>query len=60
MSDILTTAQNAVEKPTFKSHYDNFIGGKWTPPVRGEYFENFSPVDGAVFTKIARSTEEDI
>lgn len=60
MSNILTTAQNAVEKPRFKSHYDNFIGGKWTPPVRGEYFENFSPVDGAVFTKIARSTEEDI
>ncbi|MBP8239132.1 MAG: aldehyde dehydrogenase [Saprospiraceae bacterium] len=60
MSDILTTTANAVEKPTFKDQYDNFIGGKWTPPVRGEYFENLSPVDGQSFTKVARSTEEDI
>ena len=60
MSDILTTTANAVEKPTFKDQYDNYIGGKWTPPVRGEYFENLSPVDGQSFTKVARSTEEDI
>ncbi|HRK83527.1 MAG TPA: aldehyde dehydrogenase family protein [Saprospiraceae bacterium] len=60
MSDILTTTANAVEKPKFKDQYDNFIGGKWTPPVRGEYFENLSPVDGQIFTKVARSTEEDI
>lgn len=60
MSDILTTTANAVEKPKFKDQYDNFIGGKWTAPVRGEYFENLSPVDGQIFTKVARSTEEDI
>ncbi|MBE2206747.1 MAG: aldehyde dehydrogenase [Saprospiraceae bacterium] len=60
MSDILTTTANAVEKPKFKDQYDNFIGGKWTAPVRGEYFENLSPVDGQSFTKVARSTEEDI
>jgi aldehyde dehydrogenase len=60
MSDVLTTAKNVVEKPKFKNQYENFIGGKWTPPSRGEYFDNFSPVDGQAFTKVARSTEEDI
>jgi len=48
------------DKPQFKERYDNFIGGKWTPPVKGKYFENPSPVDGKVFTQIARSTKEDV
>jgi aldehyde dehydrogenase len=60
MSEILTTATNVVPKPTFKNQYDNFIGGQWLPPTRGEYFENYSPIDGKAFTQIARSTEEDI
>ncbi|MEK6476901.1 aldehyde dehydrogenase family protein [Catalinimonas sp. 4WD22] len=47
-------------KPKFKEMYDNFIGGKFVPPVKGNYFENISPVDGKPFTKIARSTKEDI
>ncbi|WPP49571.1 acetaldehyde dehydrogenase ExaC [Catalinimonas niigatensis] len=48
------------KKPEFKERYDNFIGGKFVPPVKGNYFENISPVDGKVFTRIARSTKEDI
>lgn len=44
----------------FKDRYDNYIGGKWTPPVNGEYFDNVSPVTGKVYTKVARSTAEDI
>ncbi|MGE7602630.1 acetaldehyde dehydrogenase ExaC [Peribacillus sp. NPDC097675] len=44
----------------FKEKYDNFIGGEWVAPVKGQYFENKSPVTGEVFTKAARSTEEDI
>ena len=44
----------------FKERYDNYIGGKWTPPVKGEYFDNPTPVTGKVFTQVARSTEEDI
>ena len=47
-------------KPTFKAKYDNFIDGKFVPPVKGEYFDNVSPVDGKVFTKAARSGKEDI
>ncbi|MBH8584144.1 MULTISPECIES: aldehyde dehydrogenase family protein [Thermoactinomyces] len=44
----------------FKPRYENFIGGEWVPPVNGEYFDNPSPVDGKVFTKVPRSQKEDI
>lgn len=47
-------------KPTFKARYDNFIGGKFVPPVKGVYFDNVSPIDGKVFTQAARSGAEDI
>ncbi len=60
MSDVLTTTSSQVEKPKFKDQYDNYIGGKWTPPVKGQYFDNTSPVDGTSFTRIPRSTAEDI
>lgn len=43
-----------------KPRYENFIGGKWVPPVRGEYSSNLSPVTGRAFTQVARSTAEDI
>jgi aldehyde dehydrogenase (NAD+)/aldehyde dehydrogenase len=36
-----------VTKPVFKDRYDNFIGGKFVP-VKGQYFDNPSPVDGKV------------
>ncbi|NNV54281.1 aldehyde dehydrogenase family protein [Limnovirga soli] len=48
------------QRPSFKDKYDNFIGGKFVPPVKGEYFDNLSPIDGKVFTKAARSGKEDI
>ena len=47
-------------KPEFKSRYENFINGEWTPPVDGEYFSNSSPVDGADFCEIPRSKAADI
>lgn len=48
------------QRPSFKDKYDNFIGGKFVPPIKGEYFDNISPIDGKPFTKAARSTKEDI
>ncbi|MBA5248921.1 MAG: aldehyde dehydrogenase [Gammaproteobacteria bacterium] len=48
------------QKPTFKDTYENYIGGKWVAPVDGEYFENTSPIDGSVLTKVARSNKKDI
>lgn len=47
-------------KVTFKPRYENWIGGEWAPPIRGQYFENISPVNGKVFCEVARSTAEDI
>ncbi|MGO1227102.1 MAG: acetaldehyde dehydrogenase ExaC [Brachybacterium sp.] len=47
-------------KVTFKPRYENYIGGQWVPPTKGEYFENPTPVTGKVFTEVARSTFEDI
>ncbi|MBB6099255.1 aldehyde dehydrogenase [Deinobacterium chartae] len=44
----------------FKPRYDNFIGGEWVAPVRGEYFDNITPVTGKVFTQVARSSKEDV
>ena len=43
-----------------KERYGHFIGGDWVEPVKGQYFENISPVNGEVFTQIARGTAEDI
>ena len=47
-------------KVQFKSQYENFIGGKWVAPVKGQYFDNISPVNGQAFTKVPRSSVEDI
>ena len=35
-----TTLNNLGIKSPYKEKYDNFIGGKWTKPVDGKYFEN--------------------
>lgn len=50
----------AIQRPTFKERYDNFIGGKFVPPVQGKYFDNISPLDGQAFTQAAHSTKEDL
>lgn len=44
----------------FRDRYENFIGGKWVPPVEGEYLDVVTPVTGEVFTKVARGTAADI
>ena len=31
-------------KVTFKDRYENWIGGEWVAPVKGQYFENITPV----------------
>ncbi|WP_338505057.1 aldehyde dehydrogenase [Sphingomonas kaistensis] len=45
---------------TMRSTYDNYIGGKFVPPVKGEYFDNPSPITGKTVCRIARGTKEDI
>ena len=43
-----------------KSRYDNFIGGHWVAPVKGNYAENLAPATGKSFTEVPRSSAEDI
>ncbi|WP_313491477.1 aldehyde dehydrogenase, partial [Exiguobacterium sp.] len=47
-------------KVQYKERYENYINGKWTAPVGGEYFDNVTPVTGKVLCQVARSTKEDI
>ncbi len=60
MSTSAPTTAASLSRPSFKDQYENFIGGEWVAPARGEYFDNISPVDGNSFTRIPRSTKEDI
>ncbi|MEY4616562.1 MAG: hypothetical protein RJB66_1522 [Pseudomonadota bacterium] len=57
---IFNNPNQAGAKINFKSRYENFIGGRWVPPKKGQYFENISPVNGQKFCEVPRSTSEDI
>ena len=46
--------------PKLDSRYQNFIGGEWTEPRSGNYFENPSPVNGQTFCEVPRSGADDI
>ncbi|WP_186131377.1 aldehyde dehydrogenase family protein [Burkholderia gladioli] len=48
-----------IEYP-YHSRYDNYIGGKWVPPMGGEYFDNLSPINGKAFCSVPRSGAADI
>ena len=69
MPDVITSPEKKEKKapqndgfarPSFKDRYENFIGGKWTAPASGKYFDVVSPIDGKVFTQVAHSGKEDI
>lgn len=38
-------------KVSFKSRYGNYIGGEFVTPVKGQYFENTSPVNGKLIAE---------
>ncbi len=50
----------AYTKPQYKDQFENFIGGEWVAPLSGEDFENISPIDGEVLTRIPRSNTDDV
>src|SRR6201985_419065 len=43
-----------------RKQYQNYIGGEWTKPASGSYFENVTPVTGQVLCEIPRSNAADI
>ena len=43
-----------------KPRYENFIGGKWVAPAKGEYSLNRTPATGEPFTEVPCSTPADV
>src|ERR1700710_2170827 len=43
-----------------KPRYDHWIGGEYVAPVKGQYFENPTPITGENFCEVARGTAEDV
>jgi len=60
MTKVYEAPGQSGSKAQFSSRYGNYIGGELVPPVRGQYFENITPVTGKPFCEIPRSTHEDI
>ena len=58
--NVLTADAAAGLVAPFAKRYDNFIGGKWTAPVNGRYFDNVSPITGKPVCEVARSDAADI
>jgi aldehyde dehydrogenase len=60
----VSTAYAAPGQPgalaNYRSRYGHYIGGEFVDPVKGQYFENVSPVNGKPFTEVGRGTSEDI
>ena len=60
----VSTAYAAPGQPgaraNYRPRYGHYIGGEFVEPVKGQYFENVSPVNGKPFTEVGRGTTEDI
>jgi aminomuconate-semialdehyde/2-hydroxymuconate-6-semialdehyde dehydrogenase len=39
---------------------NNYINGAYCAPKKNEYLDNFNPADGSVYSKLARSNNEDV
>lgn len=57
---IFTNPNEKDAKYKVKSQYANFIGGQWTEPQEGNYFDNISPITGETYAKIPKSTKKDV
>jgi aldehyde dehydrogenase len=40
--------------------FGHFINGEFVEPIKGEYFDNISPIDGKTYIQAARGTGEDV
>ncbi|UWF77505.1 MULTISPECIES: acetaldehyde dehydrogenase ExaC [Microbacterium] len=64
VEESVSTAYAAPGQPgsiaQYRPRYGHYIGGEFVEPVKGQYFENISPVNGKPFCEVARGTAEDI
>ena len=44
----------------YRPRYGHYIGGEFVDPIKGEYFENITPITGKPFCEVGRGTVEDI
>ena len=59
MANVLEISKIDTQSP-FKTRYDNYIGGRFQPPVSGRYFENITPITGQVVCEVAQSDAADV
>ncbi len=58
---MLHEALEALKRPgRLQNRYDNFIGGRFVPPLHGRYFMDTSPATGEDICEFARSSPEDV
>jgi aldehyde dehydrogenase len=43
-----------------QARYNNFIGGSWVAPIKGNYFVDKTPIDGEPLSEIAFSSAADV
>jgi aldehyde dehydrogenase (NAD+) len=59
-----TAPESATEARTWLSDRDGkldmFIGGNWTAPVEGTYFESLNPANGETLARISQGTKSDV
>ncbi|HLM44168.1 MAG TPA: aldehyde dehydrogenase family protein, partial [Myxococcaceae bacterium] len=60
MSTVYEAPGQKGSKVQYLPRYGNYIGGEFVAPVKGQYFENITPVTGKAFCEIPRSTAEDV
>src|ERR1700675_4248793 len=47
-------------KGKLPARYGNFIGGKWVEPTDGQYFTDYSPINGERLVDVAKSAPRDV
>jgi aldehyde dehydrogenase len=57
---LYASPNTAAARLAYKAQYDNFINGKFVPPVEGQYFDVVTPINGKVYTRAARSGAKDV
>ena len=60
MSSFAYAAAPESTRPTIRSEYGLFIGGKWVAPQSGRYDESVNPANESVLARVAHGDAEDI
>src|SRR6266702_7067822 len=57
-------SQHAIDlvrsKGKLPARHGNFIGGNWVAPADGEYFTDYSPINGERLVDVAKSPAQDV